>query len=63
MDGTLSQDEINALLNGMDSSDNAASDGDAQGGSDSSSGIDESILTDVDGDLILKRLQEEVNRK
>ncbi len=52
MDGTLSQDEINALLNGMDSSDNAASDGDAQGGSDSSSGIDESILTDVEKDAV-----------
>ncbi len=47
MDGILSQDEINALLNGMDLSDGASSDSDA-----GSKEIDQSILTDVEKDAI-----------
>ena len=47
MDGILSQDEINALLNGMDLSDGGSSDGDAK-----STEVDQSILTDVEKDAI-----------
>ncbi|SFB66808.1 flagellar motor switch phosphatase FliY [Butyrivibrio sp. YAB3001] len=57
MEGMLSQDEINALLSGMDSSgdgDAAASGGDssADSGSGGSSGIDESLLNDAEKDAI-----------
>ena len=47
MDGILSQDEINALLNGMDLSDGGSTDGDAK-----TAEIDQSILTDVEKDAI-----------
>ncbi|MBQ7833937.1 MAG: flagellar motor switch phosphatase FliY [Lachnospiraceae bacterium] len=47
MDGILSQDEINALLNGMDLSDGASSDS----GSGAAT-VDQSILTDVEKDAI-----------
>ncbi len=47
MDGILSQDEINALLNGMDLSDGGSSDGDAK-----TTEVDQSILTDVEKDAI-----------
>ena len=47
MDGILSQDEINALLNGMDLSDGGSTDGDAKPAE-----IDQSILTDVEKDAI-----------
>lgn len=47
MDGILSQDEINALLNGMDLSDSATSDSDT-----GAVEIDQSILTDVEKDAI-----------
>lgn len=47
MDGMLSQDEINALLSGMDlDSDSSSSD------SSSGSGIDESLLSDIERDAI-----------
>lgn len=49
MDGTLSQDEINTLLEGMNTSSGGDS-GDSSGGGDS--GIDESLLTDVEKDAI-----------
>ncbi|MBP7347570.1 MAG: flagellar motor switch phosphatase FliY [Butyrivibrio sp.] len=61
MDGMLSQDEINALLNGMDTTgtpadgDSAAQGGSAAGNSQMSSqndSIDESLLTDVEKDAI-----------
>ena len=47
MDGILSQDEINALLNGMDLSDGGSSDSDAK-----SEEVDQSVLTDVEKDAI-----------
>ncbi len=47
MDGILSQDEINALLNGMDLSDSASSDSGA-----GTTEIDQSILTDIEKDAI-----------
>ncbi len=47
MDGILSQDEINALLNGMDLSDSSSS-----GSNSGSTEIDQSILTDVEKDAI-----------
>ena len=47
MDGILSQDEINALLNGMDLSDGGSADGDKKAVE-----IDQSILTDVEKDAI-----------
>ncbi len=57
-DGMLSQDEINALLNGMDLSaddengDNAPADsGSSEAGSDAGS-VDDSLLTDVEKDAI-----------
>ena len=51
MDGMLSQDEINALLNGMDLSDEG--DEDMESSSDSASGeIDEDLLSDVEKDAI-----------
>ena len=54
MDGMLSQDEINALLNGMDL-DNAGGDagGDASGdGGGSGSGPDQSLLSEIEKDAI-----------
>lgn len=51
MDGMLSQDEINALLNGMDLSDNGNSAA-AEQPEKTSSEIDESLLTDVEKDAI-----------
>lgn len=51
MDGMLSQDEINALLNGMDLSDSG--NGAAAGQPETiSSEVDESLLTDVEKDAI-----------
>ena len=47
MDGILSQDEINALLNGMDLSDGGSSDADTK-----STEIDQSILSDIEKDAI-----------
>lgn len=47
MDGILSQDEINALLNGMDLSDGGSSNADAK-----STEIDQSILSDIEKDAI-----------
>lgn len=47
MDGILSQDEINALLNGMDLSDSASSDSGA-----GTTEIDQNILTDIEKDAI-----------
>lgn len=49
MDGILSQDEINALLSGMDLSGGDAGSGDA---SEPKNGIDESLLTDTEKDAI-----------
>ncbi len=51
MDGMLSQDEINALLNGMDLSDDG--DEDMESAADGESGeIDENLLSDVEKDAI-----------
>lgn len=47
MDGILSQDEINALLNGMDLSDNASTDSNSKAVE-----VDQSILTDIEKDAI-----------
>ena len=47
MDGILSQDEINALLNGMDLSDSGSSDANTK-----STEIDQSILSDIEKDAI-----------
>jgi len=47
VDGILSQDEINALLNGMDLSDSGSSDADTK-----STEIDQSILSDIEKDAI-----------
>lgn len=47
MDGILSQDEINALLNGMDLSDGGSSDADTK-----SEEVDQSILSDIEKDAI-----------
>ena len=47
MDGILSQDEINALLNGMDLSDSGSSGADTK-----STEIDQSILSDIEKDAI-----------
>ena len=53
MDGTLSQDEINALLEGMDTSGGADSgDSAPAGGGGMSSEVDESLLTDVEKDAV-----------
>ncbi len=55
MDGMLSQDEINALLNGVANTDSADAAQTADAVSDSSSGsqeIDESLLTDIEKDAI-----------
>ena len=58
MDGMLSQDEINALLNGMDTSVTPADGGSDAGADSAASGagdageIDESLLTDVEKDAI-----------
>lgn len=54
MDGMLSQDEINALLSGMDLDDNGSSDNAAPSADTSSSdnGVDESLLTDIEKDAI-----------
>ena len=52
-DGMLSQDEINALLNGMDlSSDADGAPADSASGNADDSQIDESLLTDVEKDAI-----------
>jgi len=51
MDGTLSQDEINALLEGMDTSGNVE-ETDSSGQESSSGNIDESLLSDVEKDAI-----------
>ena len=51
MDGMLSQDEINALLNGMDLSDNAGS-SDAEPEKKAAPSIDESLLSDTEKDAI-----------
>lgn len=52
MDGMLSQDEINALLNGVDlSSDSSDSGGSSDTGAAASSGVEE-LLTDVEKDAI-----------
>ena len=51
MDGMLSQDEINALLNGIDLTDE--SDDDVEAAPDGESNeIDESLLSDVEKDAI-----------
>ena len=47
MDGILSQDEINALLNGMDLSDSGSSGADTK-----SAEVDQSILSDIEKDAI-----------
>lgn len=52
MDGMLSQDEINALLSGMDLSDSAPSDPPAPSNASTGSEIDESLLTDVEKDAV-----------
>ena len=49
MDGMLSQDEINALLSGMDPDGGA---GQSSSGSSASAEIDESLLTDIEKDAI-----------
>ena len=49
MDGMLSQDEINALLNGMSSDDTPAAD---TSSSPASAGSDDELLTDVEKDAI-----------
>lgn len=51
MDGMLSQDEINALLNGIDLADESDDDVEAAPGSESDE-IDESLLSDVEKDAI-----------
>ena len=53
MDGMLSQDEINALLSGMDTADGDASASETQAAVPSAGGvIDESLLNDIDRDAI-----------
>ncbi len=52
MDGMLSQDEINALLSGMDLSDSAPSDPPAPSATSTSAVVDESLLTDVEKDAV-----------
>ena len=59
MDGMLSQDEINALLSGMDAPSDSSSDTDSDSGApeeavaaSSDSGADESIMTDIEKDAI-----------
>ena len=52
MDGMLSQDEINALLSGMDLSDPAPSDSPAPSETSTSAVVDESLLTDVERDAV-----------
>ena len=49
MDGMLSQDEINALLSGMDASAPAE---DAGGGAASGGAVDQSLLTDAEKDAV-----------
>ncbi len=51
MDGMLSQDEINALLNGMDLSDEGGDDMDLSSDSETEE-IDQSLLSDVEKDAI-----------
>ena len=56
MDGMLSQDEINALVNGVDLSSDAEDESDASGAESMADAgateIDESLLTDVEKDAI-----------
>lgn len=52
MNDMLSQDEINALLNGMDLSGGAGTDSTSPAGGDSVSPIDESLLTAVEKDAV-----------
>ncbi len=52
MDGMLSQDEINALLSGMDLSDPTPSDPPAPSETSTSAVVDESLLTDVEKDAV-----------
>lgn len=52
MNDMLSQDEINALLNGMDLSGGAGADSTGPAGGDNVSSIDESLLTDVEKDAV-----------
>ena len=50
MDGMLSQDEINALLSGMDPG--GSSDASGSTGSSGNDAIDENLLTDIEKDAI-----------
>ena len=52
MNDMLSQDEINALLNGMDLSESASADSTAPAGGSGVPPIDESLLTDVEKDAV-----------
>ena len=52
MDGMLSQDEINALLSGMNLDDDGSQSASADAGSSSSNAIDESLLTEMERDAI-----------
>ena len=52
MDGMLSQDEINALLNGMDLSEAEEGDTDDTAAETTSSVIDDSLLTEEERDAI-----------
>ena len=52
MDGMLSQDEINALLSGMNLDDDGSSVNTGTAESDTSSEIDESILSDIERDAV-----------
>ena len=52
MDGILSQDEINALLSGMDLSGDSGSAGSEEGTPKAAEAIDESLLTDTEKDAI-----------
>ena len=53
MDGMLSQDEINALLAGMNlDSDDSSADASSAGSTNDSNNIDESLLTDMERDAI-----------
>ncbi len=52
MNDMLSQDEINALLNGMDLSDSAGADSTGPAGGSSVPPIDESLLSDVEKDAV-----------
>ena len=52
MDGMLSQDEINALLNGMDLGDSVGGDAAPAAEASGDSGIDQSLLSDIEKDAI-----------